>query len=536
MKCIYIDPPYNTGKDFVYRDNYADNLRNYQELTGQIDGEGNRVSTNSDSDGRYHSNWLSMMYPRLILARNLLHDDGVILISIDDNELHNLIQVCTEIFGAESFVNNFVWVSNSKGRQIKGSGAATTKEYILCFSKKIDNLSKFHIDVKYAKKSMPDIYKGFDYKVKSDIIGEYITTNQLYNTNSKFNENTRPNLVYDIFYNSLKNEVLTGNVGDELPNGFVRISPHRILRGERKFHAWRWERRRVIRDKDELEFVLAGGEWDVYTKRRDFSTTSLKDLITNFSTSLGTEDLKKLDLNVFPHPKSAELIKLLIKTMGDKSMNIVDFFAGSSSTAHAVLKLNAEDGGTRRFIQIQLPEPTNRKDDAYKAGYLTIAEIGKERIRRVVHQIKQEDPAKAKAMDLGFKVFKLDSSNIKAWDGSLDNLEQSLYDSTEPIKVDRSQEDVLYEILLKYGLDLALPIEERAIEDQTVFNVGSGSLFVCLGDNIGSAVAEAIGHWKEECSPEICRVVFKDGGFTDVEKVNSVQILKRFGIEEVKSI
>ena len=536
VKMIYIDPPYNTGRDFVYKDDYTDNLKNYREITGQVDSEGNRLSTNSDSDGRYHSNWLNMMYPRLILARNLLQDDGIIFISIDDNEVQNLVQVCTEIFGAESFVNNFVWVSNSKGRQIKGSGAAITKEYILCFSKKIDNISKFHIDVRYAKKSMPDIYKGFDYEVKSDQGGEYITTNELYNTNSKFNENTRPNLVYDIFYNPLDDQVLTGDVGDELPKGFARISPHRISRGESKFHAWRWERERVVRDKDELEFVKAEGKWKIFTKRRNFSVTSLKDLITNFSTTLGTEDLKKLDLNIFDHPKPTELVKLLIKIIGEQSMTIVDFFSGSSTTAHAVLELNREDGGTRRFIQVQLPRPTKEKDEAYRAGFKNIADIGKERIRRVVEKMKQEDPIKAEVTDLGFKVFKLDSSNIKSWDGDPDTLKQSLYDSVENIKEDRSQEDVLYEILLKYGMDLAAPIEARTVGKQTVFKVGSGSLFVCLGDDIDSLVAEEIGRWKEECSPEVCRVVFKDSGFTDVVKVNSFHILKRFGINEVRSI
>ena len=477
-----------------------------------------------------------MMYSRLILARNLLTDDGIILISIDDNEMQNLIQVCMEIFGAENFVNNFVWVSNSKGRQIKGSGAATTKEYILCFSKKIDNLSKFHIDVKYAKKAMPDIYKGFNYDIKEDSKGEYITTNELHNTNSKFNENTRPNLVYDIFFNPLINQVITGNLGDKLPDGFVRISPHRASKGKNKFHAWRWEREKVVRDKGDLEFVESESGWKVFTKRRDFSTTSLKDLITNFSTAHGTEDLKKLDLNLFDHPKPTELVKLLIKIMGDKSIKVVDFFSGSSTTAHADLELNKEDDGTRSFIQVQLPEPTNEKSDAYSLGFKNIAEIGKERIRRVAKKIRQEDPDKARTMDLGFKVFKLDSSNIKSWDGNPEDLRQSLYDSIENIKEDRSQEDVLYEVLIKYGLDLALPVEERIIGEQKVFNVGNGSLFVCLGNDITSAVANAIGQWKEECSFGFCRVIFKDSGLVDVEKVNSLQILKKYGINEIRSI
>ncbi len=535
-KLIYIDPPYNTGKDFVYKDNYTDNLQNYQEITGQFDSKGNRLSTNSDSDGRYHSNWLSMMYPRLILARRLLSDDGVIFISVDDNEVERLTLICTEIFGEHCFVNNFVWICNSKGRQIKGSGAATTKEYILCYCKNSNSISKFLIDVEHAKHSMSDIYKGFNYQVKTDSLGDYITTNELYNSNSKFNENTRPNLVYDIYYNPMDGQVVTRDLGDEAPKGFVRIPPHQISKGENKYHAWRWEKDKVVRDKDDLEFVKSEGKWKVYTKRRDFNSTSFKDLITNISTSLGIASLKKLDLNFFDHPKPIQLIKLLIGIIGDRSMIILDFFSGSATTAHAVLEMNYEDNGTRRFIQIQLPEATSERSDAYRAGYENIAEIGKERIRRVIKKIKQEDPSKAETMDLGFKVFKLDSSNIKTWDGSPDKIEQSLLDSIESIKEDRSQEDVLYEILLKYGLDLTLPIEERILGSQKIFNVGSGRLFVCLDDEINCSIAEAIGRWKEESSPENCRVVFKDSGFSDVQKVNSFQILRRYGVTDVMSV
>lgn len=200
------------------------------------------------------------------------------------------------------------------------------------------------------------------------------------------------------------------------------------------------------------------------------------------------------------------------------------------------MKLNAEDGGNRKYMMLQLPEPTDLKSEAYKAGYKTITEIGKERIRRVVKKIKEEHPDKSKKMDLGFKVFKLDSSNIKIWDSSPKNLEDSLLDAIDNIKTDRSPEDILYEILLKYGLDLALPIEQRVIEQKTVFNVALGSLFICLGDEITSKVAEGIGKWKSECNPEVCRVIFKDTEFTDIQKTNSVQVLKRFGINQIRSI
>jgi adenine-specific DNA-methyltransferase len=197
---------------------------------------------------------------------------------------------------------------------------------------------------------------------------------------------------------------------------------------------------------------------------------------------------------------------------------------------------NLKSNQISKYIQVQLPEKTDKKSDAYLQGYSIISDIGKERIRRVVQKIKEEHPEESKGMDLGFKVFKLDSSNIKSWDGNPENLEPSLFDAVGNIKTDRTEEDVLYEILLKYGLDLTLPIEERIIEGKKVFNVGLGSLFICLSDNITAKVAEGIGQWKEACSPEICRVIFKDNGFTDVEKTNSVQTLKRYGINEIRSI
>ena len=215
---------------------------------------------------------------------------------------------------------------------------------------------------------------------------------------------------------------------------------------------------------------------------------------------------------------------------------VLDFFSGSGTTAHSLWNMNLKDGNNRRFIQIQLPEQLNVDSTAYKLGYKSLSEIGRDRLKRVRDLVKEESPEKLNTIDSGFKVFKLDSSNIKSWDGNPDNLESSLFDSVSNIKSDRTEEDVLYEILLKYGLDLTLPIEEKDIHGRKVFNVGMGSIFICLGDDITSKVAEGIGEWKEECDPEVCRVIFKDNGFTDVEKTNSIQILKRFGINEIRSI
>lgn len=255
-----------------------------------------------------------------------------------------------------------------------------------------------------------------------------------------------------------------------------------------------------------------------------------------YSSGNGTAVIKELfEERVFDNPKPVELIKDFI-SIGNPEGIILDFFSGSATSAHSCLEINADDLSSRQFIQVQLPEPIEEGSEAFKLGFNNLAEIGRERIRRAATKIKEEHPDKAKDLDLGFKVFKLDTSNIKAWDGNPSNLDNSLFDAQDNIKTDRSEHDVLYEILLKYGLDLTLPIEEKHMEGKTVFSVGYGALFICLGDNLNSKIAEGIGKWKEELAPEICRVVFKDSGFTDVEKTNSVQILKRYGISEIKSI
>jgi adenine-specific DNA-methyltransferase len=241
--------------------------------------------------------------------------------------------------------------------------------------------------------------------------------------------------------------------------------------------------------------------------------------------------------NVFQTPKVVRLLKRILQISGTKSNDIVlDFFSGFAITAHALMQLNSEDGLFRRHISVQLPELLDDKSEGFKSGFKTLADIGKERIRRAGKKIAEENPDKAKDLDLGFKVFKLDSSNIKGWDGNPEDLETSLFDAQENIKADRTEEDVLFEILLKYGLDLTLPIEEKVMVGKKVFNVGFGALFICLADGITNKVAEGIGAWKQELNPATCRVIFKDSGFTDVEKANVVQTLKRFGINEVKSI
>lgn len=498
VKMIYIDPPYNTGKDFVYKDNYKDNLKNYQQITGQVDDEGNKMSTNSESDGRYHSNWLNMMYPRLMLSRHLMKEDGFIFISIDDNEHPSLRKICNEVFGEENFVSNFIWKKKSTTSNVEGAEVSYLFDNTLCYRK--TNLSKILPRIKLSET------RNYNY---SDEEGNY-----------------------RIAVIEKKNE-----------GGYERKTMQFEIIGHKPRDGKRWQigidTAKELENKNRFFFDGEKVVLKIYDFEDKDTTSAQPNILEDFGSSDSANRLIKLlfnDKSVFDTPKPIELLKHFLKIIDTRNEIILDYFSGSSSTAHSVMQLNLEDGGNRKHIQVQLPEPTDEKSEAYKSGYKTITEIGKERIRRSGKKIKEENPLHSGNLDTGFKVFKLDSSNIKGWDGLPDNLENSLFESQDNIKSDRKEEDVLFEILLKYGLELSLPIEEKVIEGKKVFNVGSGALFICLGNELTSKVAEGIGQWKETLKPETCRVIFKDGGFTDVEKTNSVQTLRRFGIQEIKSV
>ncbi|WP_366182967.1 site-specific DNA-methyltransferase [Flavobacterium ovatum] len=530
VKMIYIDPPYNTGKDFVYKDNYKDNLKNYQEITGQVDNEGNKLTTNSDSDGRYHSNWLNMIYPRLQLAKNLLKDDGVIFISLDDNEIDNLKKVCDEIFGSSNFIAKFIHKNNSNKNQ--ANLVSVSCEYFLCYSKNFNLVNKeiWRLEKKGAK----DVAQAYHKFKKEDMPLDKILDEikELYKR-PKYAHLSRWNKIDDIgifMDDNLSREggarnysITNPETGKECP-----IPPR----------GW-------AKSKEELEDLLSKkmiyfGDPETPPRIKSYLTGkdfSVPDSFWYIDNSIDTRWQKNVFGSlIFDNPKPLEMLQNILLMCNTQNEIILDFFSGSGTTAHAVTQINLEDGGNRKYIQVQLPEKTEVKSEAFKLGYKTITEIGKERIRRVGQKILEENPDKVKDLDLGFKVFKLDSSNIKGWDGNPDNLLDDLFDSQDNIKTGRTEEDVLFEILLKYGLDLTLPIEEKIIGGKKVFSVGFGALFICLADGITNKVAEGIGAWKEELNPEGCRVIFKDAGFGDVEKTNSVQTLKRFGINEIKSI
>lgn len=412
VKCIYIDPPYNTGSDgFVYPDNFKFDSTTLSNKMGINEEEAERII---DMRGKStHSAWLTFMYPRLVLARELLSDDGVIFISIDDNEHANLKLICDEIFGEENFINNFTWLNNLTGRQISGIGAAKTNEPILVYSKSKDSASTFNIDITFAKKYMPDAYKGFNFTIEEDGYGKYKKGDTLYNHNRKFNEETRRNLVYSIYYDEINNSFHPENPDLDKTN-LIEILPHKNNDGIHKFHAWRWSKEKVINEQYNLiAEKKSNGEYEIYTKNRNYNQTTLKDIITNISN--GDNEISSLfETKVFEYPKSTLLLSTLLGTM-DNSL-VLDFFSGSATTAHAVMKLNAVDGGNRRYILVQLPEEIEESKPAFKAGYKTIDEIGRERIKRAAQKIKEETNAD---IDYGFKVVKLE--NVQ--ENTLDRLE-----------------------------------------------------------------------------------------------------------------
>lgn len=519
IKLIYIDPPYNTGNDFVYNDDFSDGLRGYLEYTGQLDEEGNRTSARADITGRRHSRWLSMMYPRLVLARNLLTQDGILAVSIDDNEFANLRAMLDEVFGTENFLNTFVWVSNIKGRQIQGSGAAGTKEYVVVYGRDVSQLESFRASARLLKRLMPSIYKGFDYDVKEDELGPYVTKNELYNTNSKFNEETRPNLVYDIYYRPDDGSVRTAELSDDhLFDGYAKIRPKTNNNGTHRYHAFRWSRDKVETESHDLEFVARGDSYRVYTKVRDVDSTAVKDLVMDISTNHGAKDLEAagIDSDWFDYPKPVSLIQFFCGFATEKDSIVLDFFAGSGTTAHAVAAQNAADGGVRRCISVNLPESVDPESAAAEAGFRTVSEIT---LRRILGVMSAVD----KAPDLGLRVYSLAPSHFR---GAQERDPDSLFDLSDRTLLDDEPdlEAVCAEILLKEGSLLDRPIERRP--------AGSASLIASDGVAVLNSlkVSDDVIQAALDLAPRVA--VFLEDAFAgaDAMKVNAFTRAREFGI------
>jgi len=523
VKLIYIDPPYNTGKDFVYPDNFQDSIQNYLELTGQVEG-GKKISSNTESSGRFHTDWLNMMYPRLKLARNLLREDGLICISIDDCERDSLRKACDEVFGEENFVESIIW-KKRYGGGAKEKHLVSVHEYVLIYARDLNELGELYVP--QSKEAIERYYikKDKNYEKR----GAY-RTHPLEATKSM---GDRPNLVFPI----------------PGPDG-TQVLPKR---------QWLWSKERVNAAfaSDEIEFLKdKDGNWTAHSKQylkdEDGELRQAKafSIIDNVFSQHGTNELLDLfgNAHIFPFPKPTGLVRPLLDFgIPDLDGIVLDFFAGSATTAHALMGLNSADNGNRRFILVQLPEPIEPNENKVAADLCdqlgkprNIAELTKERLRRAAKKIKAENPMFAG--DLGFRVFKLDSSNIRAWEPDRDDLGKSLLDAADHLKADRSEQDVLFELLLKLGLDLTVPIEDKSILGKTVHSIGAGVLIACLAEKIAQKevepLAQGIVAWHKKLAPAgDTTVVFRDSAFADdVAKTNLTAILQQHGLENVRSL
>ena len=466
---VYIDPPYNTGNDFIYADDFMRSQEEENEQMGMYDEDENRLFKNTDTNGRFHSDWCSMIYSRLMLARGLLADTGLIFVSIDDCELTNMRRICDEVFGETNFVDTIIW-KKRYGGGAKEKWLVSLQEYVLVYCKNAALLGELYVPL--TKDSIERYYQKKDENYATR--GGY-RTHPLEATKSM---DARANLVYPI----------------PAPDG-SEIWPKR---------QWLWSKDRAYEAlvKGELEIYQGNdGSWQVATKQylRDADGTErlgkMFSIIENIYTQHGTNEMISLmgNAKIFPFPKPSSFVKQLLPLASDKDSIVLDFFSGSATTAHAVMQLNAEDGGHRKFIMVQLPEPCDEASEAYKAGYKNICEIGKERIRRAGQKIKEENPLTTQDLDIGFRVLKCDSSNMEDvyfTPKEYMDKQQSLF--VDNIKKDRNDEDLLFDAMLKLDTPLSSKIEKITIAGKTVYNVAQGHLMACFDKNVTDEVITAI--------------------------------------------
>ncbi|MDI9490347.1 MAG: site-specific DNA-methyltransferase [Bacillota bacterium] len=490
VKMIYIDPPYNTGKDFVYRDNFKKSKAEYEEELDITDEEGGKLVKNTDTNGRFHSDWLSMMYERLLISRDLLRDDGVIFISIDDNEVHNLRKICDEVFGEENFVANFIWRKKTTTSNVKDAQVSSQADYQLCYAKS-------------------ESFK-LKQRVRSSDTRSYPEKDEL----GRF----RLAIIEKKDSGSYKRETMK-----------FKILGHPPRDGKR----WQIGETTARELEKKKRFIFDGEK--IKLKIYDFEDNDTYSAQPNLLLKHGSSDEGAKEVNddlfstseLFDNPKPVKLASFLIEVASNKDSIICDFFSGSSTTAHAVMQLNAEDDGNRKFIMVQIPEETDENSEAYKAGYKTITEIGKERIRRAAKKIeedyKDELAKRELPLDTGFRVFKVDSTNIEDVARHPSELAQeSLLDLVDNVKPDRTPEDLLIEIMLNSGLELSLPIVRKEINYKTVFFVAENSLVACFDKEIDEQLVDEIAKIKP------LRVVFRDASFKDDK--DRINIENRFKV------
>lgn len=494
VKMIYIDPTYNTGNDFVYRDDFKQNAGEYVENSGQLDDEGNRMVTNTESNGRFHTDWLNMMYPRLKLAKDLLSDDGIIFISIGQTELDNLDKILSDIFGEANKISSVVRVMKSGGA--KGRFFSPNVEFILIYAKNIDRISEFReaVSEEIIKKLYTSVEQSGERK------GEKYRPFGLYQSSL----DSRPNQRY---YIQAPDGELIIPPGDSLPN--EKVEGAMVLPASTNDKVWRWSKERFLKEKEagNIEFKRSNGvllnsdgnpaSWNVYTKiwlsdRQDEGSTPV-DLISKWENRHSAKELKELEIP-FEFAKPTGLIHYLMTLPNISSGDtVLDFFSGSATTAHAVMQLNAEDGGKRKFIMVQLPEVCAENSEAYKAGYKNICEIGKERIRRAGKKIKDENPLTTQDLDIGFRVLKCDSSNMEdVYYTPREHMDkqQSLF--VDNIKEGRDDEDLLFQVMLELDTPLSSKIIKTEIAGKVVYNVAQGHLMACFDRDVTDEVITAI--------------------------------------------
>ena len=461
IKMIYIDPPYNTGNDFVYNDDFAESADEYLANSGQFDDEGNRLVQNTESNGRYHTDWLNMIYPRLKLAKDLLADDGVIFISIDDNEVYNLKKICDEVFGVSNFIGCFLWKKKSTSTNVANALVSPQTDYQLCYGKKVSPQSLNRRETSVEDREYPF----------SDELGNYRTTVIEKKDSGDYARATMKFPILGVY----PREGKRWQIGEKTARQLEKTNRFLIDNGVIKLKIYECDDKSTFSANPTL--LLDCGSTDSAAKETNVGLFNQAELFSN--------------------PKPTALLQHLLRMGTQKDSVILDFFSGSATTAHAVMQLNAEDGGNRKFIMVQLPEETAEKSEAYKAGYRNICEIGKERIRRAGAKIKEENPLTTADLDTGFRVLKLDSTNMKDVYYNPEEFEATLFDTLEDnIKEDRTPEDLLFQVMLDLGVLLSSKIEETEIAGKKVFNVADNFLIACFDENVTDETITAIAKQK----------------------------------------
>lgn len=533
VKMIYIDPPYNTGNDFIYNDDFAQSREDYEASSGAFDEEGNQLidpmQRNTESNGRFHTDWLNMIYPRLKVARDLLSDDGAIFLSIDNNEVENLRKLMDEVFGEPNCVGVIANTNNPKGRS-DDKYVATAHEYILCYAKDINSLSWFGFEPGL------EITKRYN---KVDESGRRFRDIDLRKTGENDLREDRPNLFYYFIYNQSTGEFYPSRE-KIITDDCVVISP---IREDGKEGNWRWGINSAQKQISDLypKFMPTRKIWGVmqkdYLDDRDFvkptSSWSFKDV----NSERGTEEFISLgfDKRVFPKPKPVGTICRLLKLTTShisSSDTILDFFSGSATTAHAVMKLNAEDGGKRKFIMVQLPEVTDEKSEARKAGYETICQIGEERIRRAGKKVKEEAGLQGQDLDIGFRVLKLDSSNMEDVFYTPEVFDaQNIFTTVDNVKSDRTPLDLLFQVMPELDIELSAKIEEKEVNGKKVFFVDGNYLIATFDTDVNESTVTEIAKMKPQY------FVMRDASAANDNVLdNFEQIFRHYSPETIRKI